>query len=75
MLQRRYVLYQTYAYINSFSSQCLQVSLQQKSLVDSLRDSALLCQPRKKMQEGIICIKGSGGPLHLVLLSQQYISI
>lgn len=35
----------------------------------------LLCQASKKRCRGIMCIKGRGGPLRSILLSQQHISI
>lgn len=56
------------------AAQCLQVSLQQKGL--TLQGIlSLLCQASKKRCREIMCIKGRGGPLHSILLSQQHISI
>lgn len=56
------------------AAQCLQVSLQQKGL--TLQGIlCLLCRASKKRCQEIMCIKGRGGPLHSILLSQQHISI
>ena len=71
------VRYYPYAYVNGCSVPAGQPATKGPHLLSKGYYSccARLVKKKKKRCRGIMCIKGRGGPLHSILLSQQHISI